>query len=300
MLTQTDSFFQRVIAIINASSVIDIIDILLVAFLLYQLLRLVRETRAAQLLKGILLLILLYAGASVLRLEAVPVLMENLFTIGAWALLVVFQPELRRALEHMGRTRLSKWFSIGFSNEIEEQNTLWSNAIDALGQACSFLSKRRIGALIVLERQSKLGEIINSGTVIDAVPSAELLGNIFFPNSPLHDGALIVREARLCAAGCFLPLSENYSISKEMGTRHRAALGMSEQSDAIVIVVSEETGVITVARDGKLHRGYTQEQLLRELRKLYLIEGEKGDIKIPFFKTEINLKSSLNKNRSEK
>ena len=280
--------FQQIMNIVSASSLVDVLDILLVAFLIYQVLKLVRETRAVQLIKGILLLIGLYLAATIMRLEALPFLMEYLFTIGAWALLVVFQPELRRALEHMGRTRFSKWFSVGFGGEGDIENEKWTATIDAIGDASSFLSKRRIGALIVIERQSKLGDIINSGTILDSAASVELLGNIFFPNSPLHDGALIIRDARLNAAGCFLPLSENYDISKEMGTRHRAALGMSEQSDAIVIIVSEETGVITVARDGKLKRGYTQEQLVRELKELFIVVREdKGERKLPFLKPKV-------------
>lgn len=264
------TFFEHVASIIKASGFVDIIDILLVAFLIYNILRLVRETRAFQLLKGIFVLVVLYAVTSFMQMKALPYIMGKIFTFGAWALLIVFQPEMRRALEQVGRSKFSSWADLGLSGDSKNASFIWSDAINAIGEASVYLSKRRIGALMVLERQGKLGDIIKSGTVIDASPSSEILGNIFFPNSPLHDGALIMRDGRLLAAGCFLPLSENYDISKEMGTRHRAALGMSEQSDALIIVVSEETGVITVARDGKLKRGYTKEQLVKELTDTFM------------------------------
>jgi diadenylate cyclase len=149
------------------------------------------------------------------------------------------------------------------------------------------MSKRRIGALIVLERQTRLGEIIKTGTVIDAAPSSEMIGNIFFPNSPLHDGAMIIRAGRLHAAGCYLPLSENYTISREMGTRHRAGLGISENSDAVVVIVSEETGIITIAENGKLRRGFTGEQLVRELQKYFVNEKEEKGERRPSFLNKV-------------
>jgi len=143
-----------------------------------------------------------------------------------------------------------------------------------IGEASDYLSKRRIGALIVIERQTKLGEIVKTGTVVNADSSAEMLGSLFFPNSPLHDGAVVIRDGRICAAGCYLPLSENYTINREMGTRHRAGLGMSENSDAVVVIVSEETGIITIAEGGKLRRGFTAEQLVRELNKHFSPEKD--------------------------
>jgi diadenylate cyclase len=263
------------------------VDILLVAFLIYQALRLVRETRAVQLLKGIILLVLLYGVTSYFELRAFTFLLQYVFTVGAWALLVIFQPELRRALDRMGRTRFTNWV-FNFSGNTDDESLQWNPAIQAIGEAAIFLSKRRIGALMVLERQTKLGEVVKSGTIVDSAPSAELIGNIFFPNSPLHDGALVIRQGRLYAAGCFLPLSDNYDISKEMGTRHRAGLGMSEQSDAIVVIVSEETGTITIANDGKLMRGYTGEQLTKELEKALLSENreEKTERKMSFIKVK--------------
>ena len=279
----TFSIFGKLASIIRASGFIDIVDILLVAFLIYNVLVLVRETRAFQLLKGILLLLLLYAITSFMQMKALPYIMGKVFTFGAWALLIVFQPEMRRALEQVGRSKFSSW--TGFKQDQNEAAGTWTETINAIGDASTYLSKRRIGALMVIERDGKLGDIIKTGTIIDSTPSGEMLGTIFFPNNPLHDGALIIRDGRLHAAGCFLPLSQNYEISKEMGTRHRAALGMSEQSDAFIIVVSEETGTITVARDGKLKRGYTKEQLVKELQETLIPNvDEKADKKFRFKK----------------
>ncbi|MEG1774757.1 MAG: diadenylate cyclase, partial [Oscillospiraceae bacterium] len=210
------TFVAQITSVAKSITPRDIIDMLLVAFIFYQGLRLVRETRAASLVKGILVMLTLYGISSAFKMKALTTLMGYIFTIGAYALLVVFQPELRRALEKIGRTRFSDWGL--FNSDNDEDNLRWNIAIKAIGEASTYLSKRRIGALMVLERQTKLGEIIKTGTVVDSAPSAELLGNVFFPNSPLHDGALIIRQGRLYAAGCYLPLSDHYDISKEMGT----------------------------------------------------------------------------------
>ena len=283
-----DNLIYDIQGILNSFGISDLLDIIVVAYLMYQAIRLVRETRAIQLVKGLAVLVGVYAVASFAQMRSLSFLIRYVFQYGALALLIVFQPELRRSLEQVGRTRFSNLQLFGGNVDIDDVNSRWRRAISAIGEAATFLSKRRIGALIVLERQSLLGEIIKTGTVIDATPSAELLGNIFFPNSPLHDGALIIREGRLVAAGCYLPLSDNFTISKEMGTRHRAGLGMSESSDALVVIVSEETGIITVAKNGKLMRGFTEEQLLKELQSTFIVEKreEKGDRMPPFFKVK--------------
>ncbi|MEA5134833.1 MAG: diadenylate cyclase CdaA [Candidatus Fimivivens sp.] len=283
-----DNLIYDIQGILNSFGISDFLDIIVVAYLMYQAIRLVRETRAIQLVKGLAVLVGVYAVASFAQMRSLSFLIRYVFQYGALALLIVFQPELRRSLEQVGRTRFSNLQLFGGNVDIDDVNSRWRRAISAIGEAATFLSKRRIGALIVLERQSLLGEIIKTGTVIDATPSAELLGNIFFPNSPLHDGALIIREGRLVAAGCYLPLSDNFTISKEMGTRHRAGLGMSESSDALVVIVSEETGIITVAKNGKLMRGFTEEQLLKELQSTFIVEKreEKGDRMPPFFKVK--------------
>ena len=243
---------------IGAFRVQDAIDIALVAFLIYHLILLVRETRAGQLIKGVLLILLLYMAAAALELYTLRTIMEYVIRYGVIVLLILFQPELRRVLEQVGRTSLSNLsvFAPNMSaSEYERSQTI--KTIHAICDSCAALSKERIGALIVMEKETKIGDIISTGTIIDSQPSADLIKNVFFPNSPLHDGALVIRNSRLYAAGCFLPLSDNHEISRALGTRHRAALGMSEVSDAVVVVVSEETGNITVAKDGKLNIGIT-------------------------------------------
>lgn len=250
----------------------DVFDIAIVSFLIYQAIKLVRETRAAQLIKGIAMLLLLYALAKSFGLPVMMFITEHVLQIGVLALVIVFQPELRRALEQVGRSRLGKLQVFGNGMSEQDARLGWTRFIQALEEEASSLSRQKIGALIVIEQKTKLGEIIKTGTIINSDASAELIGNIFFPNSPLHDGAMIVRDGRLHAAGCFLPLSDNQEISRELGTRHRAALGMSEASDAVIVVVSEETGKITVCRSGKLERGFTPAQLGELLRETLLSE----------------------------
>ena len=269
-------FIHDMMGIIKSFGFWDFCDIVIVAYLIYQVIRLLRDTRAIQIIKGIAILGGVYAIAALSGMRTLEFLIRYVFQYGALAIFVMFQPELRRSLEKVGGTRFSSLQLITKQNTPDELNQRWNTAINSITEASSYLSKRRIGALIVLERRTLLGEIIETGTVIDAAPSSEMIGNIFFPNSPLHDGALIIREGRLVAAGCFLPLSDNFTISKEMGTRHRAGLGMSESSDAVVVIISEETGIITVAENGKLRRGFTEEQLDREL-KGYFIQEKRED-----------------------
>lgn len=239
----------------------DVFDIAIMSFLIYQAIKLVRETRAAQLVKGIAMLLLLNVLAKTFELPMMKFLTNNLLQIGVLAMIVVFQPELRRALEQVGRSRIGKLQVFGSGVSEQDARLGWTRFIHALVEESASLSRQKIGALVVIEQKTKLGDIIKTGTIINAEPSPELIGNIFFPNSPLHDGAMIVRAGRLYAGGCFLPLSDNQEISRELGTRHRAALGMSEMSDAIVVVVSEETGLITVCRNGRLERGFTSVRL---------------------------------------
>ena len=233
------SEWNQIIGTVKAIGVWDILDIVIVAVLIYQVIKLIRETRAMQLAKGLILLLLLYFVAYNLNMKTVRFIMQNVVATGVLALVIVFQPELRRMLEHVAQTKLNKFNIFQSSPEKDsELMAVWSSSISTIAHACEHLSKTKTGALIVFERETKLGEIIKTGTVVDAQPSDELIGNLFFVNSPLHDGAMIIRDGRICASGCFLPLSQNYTISKEMGTRHRAALGMSENSDAVVVVVS--------------------------------------------------------------
>ena len=236
----------------------DIIDIVVLAFFVYKGIQLVRETRAWQLVKGLLFLFAVYFLANLLDLKAMRVIMQNIVTFGAVAVVIVFQPELRRVLERIGRSNFSdlgRFSQNMFEGDSDAYTVL--NAIKEISAAAEIFSAEKTGALIVMERKTMLGDIVAGGTLINADTSARLLCNIFTPNTPLHDGAVIIRGGRVYAAGCFLPLAETDSLSKDLGTRHRAAVGMSENSDALIVVVSEETGTISLAENGGLTRDLT-------------------------------------------
>ncbi len=238
------------------------IDIFLVATVLYSLIKLVRDSRAEQLIKGIVLMVAAYGLSVLLELKTLTYLLSALFDNALILLVVVFQPEIRRALEHFGHSGISSAIAaLGRNSEKEEVVTRHKAAITAVCGAVEQLQRQRMGALIVFERNTKLGEIIASGTVLDADPSVELIGNVFFNKAPLHDGAMIIRDGRVCSAGCILPLTTHHTLSSSLGTRHRAAVGMSENSDAIVVVVSEETAAISLAQGGDLTRDYTPKTL---------------------------------------
>ena len=273
------SEWNQIVGTIRAIGIWDILDIALVAVLIYQVIKLIRETRAMQLTKGLVALFLLYLVAYNLNMKTIKFIMQNVVATGVLTLVIIFQPELRRMLEHVAQTKLGKLNIFQSSQEKDSELAgVWSESISVIAHACEHLSKTKTGALIVFERETKLGEIIKTGTIVDATPSDELIGNLFFVNTPLHDGAMIIRDGRIFASGCFLPLSQNYTISKEMGTRHRAALGMSENSDAVIVVVSEETGTISVAQAGVIERNFTIPQLENRLRHeiLHKSEGEKS------------------------
>ncbi|MDD3193513.1 MAG: diadenylate cyclase CdaA [Oscillospiraceae bacterium] len=280
MISFSDAWLNLV-NVVKSFRPTDVLDILITSFLVYKLITWAKVTRTGQLVKGLLALVIAYFLADWMQLQTMKYAMQYLFSNALILLAVIFQPELRTALERVGRSRISKLdlFSHPEEKSVDHQ---WKVAVSAICEAAPILSRQKTGALMVIERKSRLGEIIKTGTVIDSVPSMELIGNIFFHNSPLHDGAMILRDGKLYAAGCFLPLSDNYDISKQLGTRHRAALGMSENSDALVIVVSEENGVISVALDGKLTRGYDAE-MLRELLEKTLLSEKKAEEKKPGF-----------------
>ncbi len=234
----------------------DIIDIAIVTYVLYRVILLIKGTRAEQLVKGLIVLLIAMVISGQLGLQTINWLLQGLMTMGLVAIPIVFQPELRRALEQLGRGKI---FQRPFYDYEKENFYMF---LDELLKAIPVLVKKKIGALIVLERETGLKDIIETGIKIDGKVTAELLINIFMPRSPLHDGATIIKGNMVAAAGCFLPLTENPNLSKELGTRHRAALGLTEVSDAIAIVVSEETGVISLAHEGKLTR-YLDEKTLR-------------------------------------
>ncbi|MBN2259640.1 MAG: diadenylate cyclase CdaA [Clostridiales bacterium] len=254
-----------VVDIIKNIRIIDILDIIIVAYIFYQFLMLVRETRAEQLIKGIIVLLIASKVSEWSKLYMIHYILKNTLTLGVVALLIVFQPELRRALEYIGRSKL---FSKSIGEMIDKET---EEIINELTEAISDMSKNKVGALIVLERETGLNDIIQTGVNIDSKIVSELILNIFTPKTPLHDGAIVIRKERIVAASCLLPLTNNTSLKKELGTRHRAALGMIENSDAIVIIVSEETGIISVAMNGKLKR-YLDVNATKKLFKDALIE----------------------------
>ncbi len=239
---------QQLIELFRYIGIKDIVDMAIVAFVFYKLYMLIRETRAEQLIKGILVLLIATQVSEWLQLHVINWILRNTIQVGVIALLIVFQPELRRALEYIGRTK----FLTKSIVDIEDEEIKMT--ADEVTEAVASLSRQKIGALIVIEREIGLNEVLETGTKINGKISRGLLINIFIPNTPLHDGAAIIRKTEIMAAGCLLPLTENTNLSKELGTRHRAAIGISERSDALVVVVSEETGAISVAENGKLSR----------------------------------------------
>lgn len=258
---------QIIYAVSNIRIPFDIIDILVMAFIIYKAIGFLRESRAGQLLKGILILLVIYVVAGWWELATLNWALSKVMDSVIIAAAVIFQPELRRILEKVGHTN----FSRGQLLAGEEDET--AKCIDDVSKAIAVMQEKRIGALIVFERKTQLGDIISTGTVIDSAPSVSMLNNVFFPKSPLHDGALIIRDGRLYAAGCILPLTQREDISLQLGTRHRAAIGMTENSDAVVVVVSEETGTISIVVNGQITRNYSGVSAGAELNSL-LIEND--------------------------
>lgn len=262
----------------------DIADIIVLAVLIYRAIILVKETRAGGLLKGIAVVLVCYVIMSAVGMNAMAYIIKSLINIGMLAILILFQPEIRRSLEKVGHSKVTKLPVLSsMSGESSDAVTArWNVAIEAICDACEDLSATTTGALIVIERETKLGEQIDTGTVLNAVPSKELLGNIFFKNTPLHDGAVIMRDGIILAAACFLPKPQKEeTINKALGSRHRAAIGMSENSDALVIVVSEETGTISVAENGSLERSFTRDSLKKMLRSRLIPEKAQKPAKPP-------------------
>ena len=242
-------------------SIPSVLDILVVAYIFYKGYSLIKETRAEQLLKGIALMIVLIPISYILKLEMLNFILNKTLTIGLLSVVIIFQPEIRRALEHIGRSAFDDFHNM---QDEEKRNVVVNEIINAV----SNLAESKTGALIVIEQITRLGEVLNSGTILDAKVSANLLENIFVVNTPLHDGATIIRDDRIIASGCVLPLTSNVDINKKLGTRHRAAIGLSEVSDSIIIIVSEETGIISLAINGRLTRNYDREKLRMILFKM--------------------------------
>ena len=254
----------------------DAVDIIIVAFLIYGVVKLVRETRAGQLVKGLFLLVSLFIISSYFNLVMVSRVLAYFFQFAFVAILIVFQPEIRKALEQVGRNNVGQSIAaVVTGRDRSYDRAQIRKAINAVVDGVGILQQLKMGALIVFERKTKLGDIIETGTQINCEPSGQIVGNIFFNKAPLHDGAMIIRDGMIHAAGCILPLTKNTSVSAELGTRHRAALGVSEESDAVVVVVSEETGQISVAVNGVLARRFTRDTL-RDVLEGYLIPQEEA------------------------
>lgn len=261
-------FFENVF---SGISIIDAIDILIVAVVIYQLLKLLKQTRAEQLLKGVLLLVLATVLTGLLNLHTINWILKGTVSLGAVAIIVVFQPELRRALEYLGRSKIMK---APLSQVDKEKGKKITSHI---AKAIETFSRERVGALIVFERETSLTDIMESGTIVDAELSEQMLGNIFYEGAPLHDGAVIIREGRIYAAGCVLPLTNSKTISKDLGTRHRAGIGITEHSDALVLIVSEETGIISMASEGQLSRFLDIKTVEKTLLNMYMNTGETAE-----------------------
>lgn len=261
---------EQIKLIISNIGLNSIVDIGLVYYVLYHGYLLIRDMRAKQLVKGIVLLVALIPISQIFQLHMVKYILDHTFQVGVIALVVVFQPEIRKALEYLGRT--------SFTLSSYEKNAQTSEqVIKEIASATSSLARQKIGALIIFEKKIGLTDITDSGTILNANISSGLLINIFIPNTPLHDGAVVIKDYTIRAAGCFLPLTENNLLSKDIGTRHRAAIGMTEKSDAIALIVSEETGYISYAVEGRLYRNIQIEELQDLLAGVYT-ESDKGNI----------------------
>ena len=252
--------------IVSSVGITDVLDIAIITFLVYKLLGFIRETRAEQLAKGLLLLVVATVLSKWMHLYTLHWLLSGLISAGLVAIVVIFQPELRRALEYLGRSRITNIFG-----EVDKEEA--KRIVGQFVEAVDSMSASRTGALIVIEREISLNDIVETGTVNDSQITAQMIGTIFYEGTPLHDGAVIVRGDKLYAAGCVLPLTQNKELNKELGTRHRAGIGITENSDALVIIVSEETGIISIAQNGKLTRFLDGKTIEKKLLNLYF-EGE--------------------------
>lgn len=264
----------------------DYIDILIIAFLTYKITAFFKNTRSVQVLKGIVVLVIALQLSEILGLNTINFLLQNALQAGLMAVIILFQPEIRNALSKMGRKNLSF-----FNFEEDAQKDETKNTIRAVSASAKSLSEKKIGALMVIEKTTKIMDIVRTGIALDSRVSAELLNNIFYPKAPLHDGAVIISNNKIVAASCFLPLSQNDSLDTALGTRHRAGIGISETSDCIVVIVSEETGKISLACDGSLTRNLTWQMLEEALINL-LIKEEKTISKTKFHRTKRNKKAS--------
>lgn len=282
MFEQIGVFFEQIKrAIFSFNSIGDILDVILVTFVIYSAIKFIKDTRAFQLVKGVIILAVGYLLVSLLNMEVSKYALSLLFSNLLIILVIIFSPEIRTALESVGRRSVSNFniFNLKNRDENEIQESIKSS-INAVSRACSDMSDKQIGALIVFEKETMLGDISKTGTSLDATVTPELISNIFFPKAPMHDGAVVIKEGRVVSAGCILPLTGRNNLSSELGTRHRAAVGMTENTDAVVVVVSEETGMISIAEKGVLKRGISAGELRETLTKALVKENDKDNNKI--------------------
>lgn len=286
--------FNSILSIIKTIQLRDIVDILAIALLIFGLFKLIQETRAVQLLKGVIMLLVVYFLSSLFGLVMLSSLLRTFFEAAVVVIAIIFQPEIRKALEQMGRNNTYKKYIKIFTKHHkgdEWKKAVEKSIVDAADTAVLF-SRSKTGALLVFERETMLSDIAATGTIIDAETSVALFGNIFFNKAPLHDGASIIRDGKLFAAGCILPLTSNRNVDINLGTRHRAGLGISEQSDAVVLMVSEETGVISLAVNGILLREFTREELIKKLEQFLIYDRGYDDDEPPKKFFQKNPKSS--------
>lgn len=284
ILNMLSQGISNIIGVIAGISIGDILDILILTLLIYKAIQLVRETHAGQLMKGVIYLLLCNIVVNLLDMTMMKMILQTVWGIGLIAIIILFQPELRQMLEKLGKSKLGV---LGRTMTIENEEHAVRSTIDGLVKACVSMADSKTGALIVLEQSTILNDVVASGTYVDAAVSRELLCNIFYPKSPLHDGAAVIRGNRIYAAACILPLTQNIDLNRELGTRHRSAIGMSEASDAVVVVVSEETGTISIANKGELKRGYDSITLKTELEALLIgdrFDKKNSDSKIKIWK----------------
>ena len=290
---------NSIVANFQTFKLVDLLDILIIAFLIYQLLGIVNRTRAGQLAKGALIVMAVYLVANILNMRTVTWLLNSLLQVGLLTLVVLFQPEIRRALERMGQT--DQWAYRFFNKNRYNDTSLkgaWRSAIIAICDAAERFSETKTGALIVLERNTNLSEIVRTGTPVNSAVNLEVLGTIFYEGTPLHDGAAIIENGRIKAAGCVLPLSNNLDLGKDMGTRHRACLGIAENSDAIAIVVSEETGIISMAEGGRLVRHLDEASLRQILHGIY--DAQDKDARVPLLHFKQRRKGAHDEQQADK
>lgn len=276
-MTELVEFFKRIgEALLSFNFTSDLLDVIFVTFIIYEAIKFIRGSRSLHLIKGLAFLGLLYLLVKLTNMEASEFLLSSLFQNALLILVVLFSPEIRNILERFGRRSITDFSFFSFKNNGAYQEEV-TDLINDFCKAAGEMSETKTGALVVFEREAPLNEVVKSGTILDARSSTELFNGIFFKNSALHDGAVVVKDAKIYAAGCILPLTQNISISSDLGTRHRAAIGMSEQSDAVVVIVSEETGYISVAINGKLQRDIKTSNLREILLSNLIADTDKKD-----------------------